>query len=367
MSAQEKITKADVTGSCPDDFVLPAYYAIRSALNAIYESQNVRDTDDHWLFKFAPSVAAGKLNFAEFSKDIETGPSSVAVMSSKKTPSKKAGKATVSYALSRLVPDRFVSHKGENGWGEELDVLVVRRDEIHARKNYLEERSSVSGLAVCRHALERYYERERLTHTEIQERLLKDMANVDRYLAFAVAGSIFSNGDAFSPGAITALPLGDGLLIVRNTISMVNKGWKPSTRFVRKKHTILRSPTDFDPHRSIGSILVEGEPAEGFLMAMGITYLSSDMLRLEQNAYVSLFRSEAEKYDLDDLGKDMGRTWLAHERKPDLPEIKVSPYLPYLLSQMAKPVWNWPPWYSIGWKRDYGPANLESRNSLEKA
>lgn len=355
MNERAKLSEADAAPACGDDFVLPAFFAINAALKAIHNAQDIRGTADHWLWGFAPSVAAGRLDLNALSKDIESGPTSCATMTFERRLSRKAGKPAVDFTVTKLVPDRFRAHRTGEGWGEQLEVVVVRKDEIHARKNYLEERSSVSGLSVCRHALERYYEREHHSHNDIHARILKDMADADRQLGFAVAAGLFCNGNPFSPGAVTVLPLGEGLIIVRNTVIMAEKGWRPSSRAVRKKRMLLATPTDVDPCRSLKSFMVDGSPAEGFLMAMGVTYISNDIMRLEQRAYTSLFRAEAQKHDLASLGKDMGRTWLAHETKPAIPSIEVHPRLSYLLSQIVGAGKQWPLWYAMGWNRSDDP------------
>ena len=355
MGEQAKLFGAEAVSVRDETFALPAYYAIRAALNTLHDAQDVRGTDEHWLWSSASSLTAKRLDLEALSRDIETGPSAKSLMTFERKDSRRIGKPALDFTLTRLVPDRFRAHRPEGGWGEELEVVVVRKDEIHARRDYLEERSAVSGLAVCKHALERYYERERYSHGVIHARILKDLADVDRRLAFATAAGLFCNGDSYSPDAVTVLPLGEGLLVVRNATILTEDGWSPSTRCIRKKRSFIATPTVRDPRRSLDSVLVEAKRAEGFLMAMGVTYLSSRILRLEQRAYAALFRCEAEKHDLNALGADMGRTWLAHEAIPEAPQIKVDPYLPYLLSQIANPGKRWPLWYAMGWTRSSDP------------
>ena len=353
-----ELARLPVTGAekaCSDSFVLPAHYAITAALNAMHDAQAIRGTNDHWLWNCASSVASGRLDLEDLAKQIETGPTSRAVMTCRREDSRKVGKPAMDHVLTKLVPDRFRAHRDRTGWGEELQVVVVRKDAIHARSNFVEERSAVSGLAVCRHALERYYERERLSHSEIEARILRDLADVDRRLAFAVASGLFCNGDACSPGAVTVLPLGEGLLIVRNAVILADEGWRPSSRAVRKKRSFFGTPTDIDPQRSLNGLSVDGRSAEGFVMAMGVTYLSERILRLEQRAYAALFRSESGKHDLDAIGCDMGRTWLAHERRPPVPTVNADPYLRYLLSQIVGAGRKWPLWYAMGWTRHEDP------------
>lgn len=359
MNSQANISQTDAVPVGKRDFVLPSHYAINAAMAEMHSSQKVRGTNDHWLWGFAPAVATGRLDFAAFSHDIENGAAACATMTCKRQETRKAGKPALDYTITKLVPDRFRAHRELTGWGEELEVVVVRKDEIHARKNYLEERSAVSGLAVCRHALERFYQREHLSHEEIRSRILSDMASVDRQLAFAVASGLFCHGHAYTPNAVTVLPLGDGLLVVRNAVIVADEGWRPSVRIVRKKRSLLTTPTDIDPCRSMEPFTRDGKRSEGFLMAMGVTYLSSDILRLEQRAYASLFHAEAEKHDLEDLGKNMGRTWLAHEAKAQIPSIEIDPRLRFLLSQIVNSGKAWPFWYAMGWTRHSDPLDSE--------
>ena len=82
MSSQAKILEVDATPVCPDDFVLPPHYAINKALAAIYNSQKIRGSEEHWLWGFAPAVAAGRCDLEALSRDIESGPTSCATMTS---------------------------------------------------------------------------------------------------------------------------------------------------------------------------------------------------------------------------------------------------------------------------------------------
>ncbi len=338
-----------------EGFVQPAHYAIRKALSDMFAPYQMRGTAEHWLWPNEGSPNIGHFDMAETIEKIEHGPLIANQLSSRRTDSRVRGKPCVSFQRTYLIPDTFRSFNQDEGWGGTVDVVVARKEEIHLRKGYMEERSAVSGLTVCKHALERFYEREGCCQRTIKDRILHDLAQVDRYLAFATAGNVFALGNSYDPNAITLVPLGEGMLVIRNAIIAVHGLSPPATRFVRKKRNLFSTMTVADPLRSFDVDDIDGNKVNGFLMAMGATYLSEDILFLEQRAYLDLFKAEAAKFDLEDLSSNMGRTWMAHEKVPEPSKIEVNWRLPYLLSQISGTVRHWPLWYSIGWNKHNDP------------
>ena len=317
-------------------------------------------SDDHWLQTSRDGIARKRLDVATVEKAIREGPSASSLTSFERIDGRRLGRPSSTFRIGRLVADRFLARM-RSGWGPQQDVLVLRRETVEARADHLEERSSPSGIAVTRHALERLYEREQCCHAEIHARLLDDLAEADRTLAFAVASGLFVRGGPRACDAYTVLPLGSGLLVVRNVVVAMQAGRSPITRYVVGRRGVSSLPVATDPHRRVDLDHMDGMAVDGHLLALGITYLSSDILFLEQHAYAALFHREAARFDLAAIAADDGRTWLPHEKRPAPMAIEADPRLHYLLSQIvgAKPPGM--PCLSIGWNGRDDPRPEASR------
>lgn len=327
---------------------IPARYAVSQAMRDIHASARCNGSDDHWLQRAQGAVSKRLLRADDVERDMLHGPTATSLTTFRRDDGRRLGLPHSTFSVGRLVADRFVQ-ASDAGWGHVQEVVVLRRETVDVRRNHLEERSSPSGLAVARHALERLYERERLDHGSIRPRLLEDLADADRALAFATAAGLFVHGRPFDRDAYTILPLGGGLLIARNVAVAMRKGSVPSTRYVVGRHGVTSQPVATGGPRSLDMGTLHGMPVEGHLLALGMTYLSEDLLYLEQHAYAAAFHREAARHDLDALVAEAGRTWLAHETRPPSPVIKIDGRLRYLLSQIIVPK---PPGLaclSIGW------------------
>lgn len=329
---------------------IPARHAISQALRVIHSSTDLNGMDGHWMNDFRPSALKGRMDVDALEADLRAGPTATSLTGLVRRDGRRLGKPQSMFHVGRLVTDRFVMHDGDRGWtAGEQQVVVLRRETVQARRDHLEERSSPSGIAITRHALERLYEREGCGHGDIHARILKDLAEADRTLAFAVAAGLFAHGGAMERDAYTMLPLGQGMLIVRNMVIAMNAGTSPVTRYGVNKAGVVSMPIADDRTRRVRVAPVNGVEFEGHLLAMGVTYLSPDLLRLEQAAYMGLFRKEAARYDLDEIAADAGRTWLRHEQRVEPDGIHVDPRLHYLLSQISPPRAPGRTCLSIGW------------------
>lgn len=341
---------------------IPSRHAINQAFRTIYSSTALNGSDRHWLMWAKQGVGNRRLDVDAVARDVSSGPTSVSLTGFQRSDRKRLGRKSSTFHVGRLVADRFVSYDPVEGWGADQQVLVLRRETIEARPDYLEERSSPSGIAITRHALERLYERERCDHCDIHGRILVDLAEADRTLAFAVAAGLFVQGDALHRDASTVLPLGKGLLYVRNIAVAMRAGTNPVSRYVVQKRGVLSMPVMGDPERRLPLGRLGRIDVDGHLIAMGMTYLSPGLLYLEQEAYSALFRKEAERFDLSALAADAGRTWLPHEKRPCPQRIEVAPRLRYLLSQIVQAKPPGKVCMSIGWTGSDDPrSNGEKR------
>jgi hypothetical protein len=330
--------------------LIPARYAISQSFRSIQASADINGTDGHWMNIFRPDVLRRRLRVDALQQEIMHGATATSLTSFVRRDGRRLGRPQSIFHIGRLVADRFLMHDPVEGWtGEDQRVLVLRRETVHARSDHLEERSSPSGITISRHALERLYERERCGHEHIHRRILADLAEADQTLSFAVAAGLFTCGGPLERDACTMLPLGDGLLVVRNVTVCMKTGLSPATRYCVGKAGIVSHPVARDAARAISMSPLSGTAVDGHVMAMGMTYLSHEILRLEQSAYMTLFREEIAKVDLDEIAADAGRTWLQHERRRDTPAIEASPRLHYLLSQIAPPRAPGRACLSIGW------------------
>lgn len=345
---------------------IPSRYAVSQAFRTIYASAALNGTDVHWLQWARKGVASRRLDIEALARDIQHGPTSSSLTCMVRTDGRRLGRRATTFNVGRLVADRFVSYEEGRGWGADQQVLVLRRETIEARADHLEERSSPSGIAVTRHALERLYEREGCDQCVIHKRMLCDLAEADHTLAFAVAAGLFVKGDPLDVDACTVLPVGQGLLYVRNAGIAMRAGTNPASRYVVVSRGVHSKPVISDPDRHIPVSRLGHMEVDGHLLAMGMTYLSSDLLYLEQHAYAALFKAEAAKHDLATLAAEAGRTWLPHEKRPVSMHIEVDPRLRYLLSQIVQPK---PPGHmclSIGWSGSDDPRPVREKKIIQE-
>lgn len=344
--------------------LIPPRYAITQAFRTIHASAAHTGTERHWLQWGRKGVLSGRLDVKRLEEDIRSGPTSASLTCMTSVSRRRLGKPATTFNIGRLVADRFVTYDDKIGWGAEQQVLVLRREVIEARGDHLEERSSPSGIAISRHALERLYERERCDHCTIHKRILSDLAEADRTLAFAIAAGLFVKGEPYQRNACTVLPLGQGLLYVRNGGVATKAGTNPTSRYVVGAKGIYSKPVVGDRARCVDIGRLGGIPVEGHLLAIGMTYLSSDMLFLEQEAYAALFHQEALKHDLCALTSETGRSWLPHEKQSPGARIEVDERLRYLLSRIVQPKPPGPLCLSIGWTGSDDPRSCGGKRPL---
>ncbi len=328
--------------------VVPAKYAIRQLFRDIAGVNNIKSDDNKWLLESCRNAAAKRLSLDRLEEYVRHGVLSPSVSDVRRYDHRRLGKPSMKLVLGRLVADVLVEQNGVE-WGEEHKVLILRQEVLEARKDYLEQRSALTGLAVTQHALERLYQREDCCQSDILQRVRDDVGCAAGALAFATAAGISLRGRLCEPGASTVLPIGNGLMVVRNMLVATTKGTSHTTRMIACKNGFLSTIVDHRRKRLVSLPPVMGLEVQGHVVSMGITYLSEDLLHIEQKAYAAMFREEMEKHDIQAISEQMNQVRLSHEKLPELPQINVSDRLHYLLSQVMVPKPGLAPVYAIGW------------------
>ncbi len=332
-----------------EKFIVPAKYAVRQLFRDIAGANNIKISDNEWLRESCINAAAKRLNLDQVEENVRYGVLSPSVADVRRYDRKRLGKPAMKLVFGRLVADVLVEQDGES-WGEEHKVLILRQEVIEARKDYLEQRSALTGLAVTQHALGRLYEREDCCQNDILQRVRDDIGCAAGALAFATAAGISLRGRLTDVGSSTVLPVGDGLMVVRNILVATTKGTGHTTRMIACKNGFLSTAVDHRRPRLVDIPSVMGREVQGHVVSMGVTYLSEDLLHIEQKAYAALFRAEMEKYDVQAISEQMNQVRMPHEKLPETLQINVSDRLHYLLSQIMVPKRSQAPVYAIGWE-----------------
>lgn len=344
-----------------EKFIVPAKYAVRQLFRDIAGANNIKISDNEWLRESCLNAAAKRLNLDRVEEDVRYGVLSSSIADVRRYDRKRLGKPAMKIVLGRLVADVLVEQDGET-WGEEHKVLILRQEVIEARKDYLEQRSALTGLAVTQHALERLYEREDCCQNDILQRVRDDVGCAAGTLAFATAAGVSLRGKLTDVGSSTVIPVGNGLLVVRNILVATSKGTSHTTRMVACKNGFLSTVVDHRRPRLVNIPPLMGMEVQGHVVSMGITYLSEDLLHIEQKAYAAMFRTEMEKHDVQAISEQMNQVRMQHEKLPEMPQIQVSDRLHYLLSQIMVPKRSLAPVYAIGWDGWADPRATKKRD-----
>lgn len=343
-----EIAALPLTKSDDERVIVPAKYAVRQLFRDIAGANNTKISDNEWLRESCLNAAAKRLILDRVEEDVRYGILSPSVADVRRYDYRRFGKPAMKLVLGRLVADVLVEQDGLN-WGEEHKVLILRQEVIEARKDHLEQRSALTGLAVTQHALERLYEREDCCQSDILQRVRDDIGSAAGALAFATAAGISLRGRLTDLGSSTVLPIGDGLMVVRNVLVATTKGTNHTTRMIACKNGFLSTAIDVRRPRLVNIPPVMGMEVQGHIVSMGLTYLSEDLLHIEQKAYAAMFKAEMEKYDVQAISEQMNQVRMPHEKLPEVQQINVSNRLHYLLSQIMVPKQNSAPVYAIGW------------------
>jgi hypothetical protein len=331
--------------------VIPARYVISQMLRDADRINRSEDGKNDWIIRYGKAARTKKVDIDAVVNDVMNGPLRKVIISPRIEQGKKQLKKTVQITYGRLMSDEFVMYDNEKGWTSSTRGFVLRRELMEIRKDHLEKQSSLTGLIVTKHALERLYEREECTHQNIENRVKRDISYVSKALAFAIKARLCSGGDPYKKGAMFLLPVSDGLMIVRNEVVMIEQNVNPETReTVAKNNKILILPLTKRTERTINVEPIEGMDLQGYVMSMAMTYVSSDMLSFEQKSYISMFLEEMKKHNLEDLSRELYSVRCMHETAREDVEIEVKPILHYLLGIVTRHKKQGPLCLSIGWE-----------------
>lgn len=331
--------------------VIPARYVVSQMLREADRASRIEDGKNDWLIKYGKAARTKKVDIDAVVQDITNGPLKKVMIGVRVETKRKQLKKSVQISFGRLMSDEFVMYDNDKGWSSPTRGFVLRREIMEIRKDHLEKQSSLTGLIVTKHALERLYEREECTHQNIENRVKRDISYVSRALAFAIKAKLCSGGDPYKKGAMFHLPVSNGLMIIRNEVVMIEKNVNPETReTVAKDNKILILPLTKRTERTVDVDSIEGLDLQGYVMSMAMTYISSDMLSFEQVSYRSVFLEEMSRYNLEELSRDLYSVRCMHETAKESKDIEVKPILHYLHSLVTRHKKQGPAFLSIGWE-----------------
>lgn len=338
---------------------IPSRNVVNQAFRTIFSAQKA---GVDWKYSLHDAVAKKMVNPDIVWNTIRDGVDGQDILCMERTERRRLGKPATRIDLVRVTPDRFLEYDGGK-WGVENEVLVMRRETVDIRKDHIEERSVPSGLAVTRHALERIYEREKCSHEDFIDKLRADLTHADRTLSFARSANLFKHGGRNDTHGVTLLPLGKGLMVVRNIVVAVESTMNPCYRKEVGRRHVIRHRAFVDPSWSCQIEDMQGRPVTGYRMSLGVTYVSQEMLTDEQMAYASLFRREMERVDLEKLSASRERMWMPHQGVAEEPTIELNGRLHYLLGLLTRPRVVGGLRMSLGWVPKDDPRHNVTQNA----
>lgn len=303
--------------------LVPARYAINAAFKEMYDIWD-EDRSDYWMRRLTHLVLGGKVNADNVETIINSIDSRIRVSLERRIV-KRVGKIETLFDLIRMQPLKIISRKKEEKT-ERKELIILRRDIISLKKRGIDIRSGYVGIALDRHAIERLYEREKLTCHGILDRLRSDMHQLIRHVAFARAAKLIKcariGGQPLNPGNVTFLPMGNGALIVE-ALQIDCNGFVGRRTLIGKKDVSI-TVAHHHPEMRYPADPIDKMPTEGIIKMTGTTYLSDDLLRPDQRDCLALFEDALEDVDTDALMALMGMVTLPHESHQDWPPTDVN-------------------------------------------
>lgn len=333
--------------------VIPSNYATSHMIRNVAISNDNSRGKHHWLAKHGKAARTKRINIEDVVDDITNGSRKTTLVGTRCEYGRKLGKPFARIITGRLVADEVVGYFGEYKWGPRHKILILRRELLEIRKDHIEEQSTLTGFAISKHALERMYERENCTHHDISSKICSDIEHVSEYLAFAMRSRICTHGQPDNKGTDFIIPVGDGLMIVRNVVIMIEKDCNPASRLIPSRDgRMLEMPICQNSERMVAIDPIGKIKVQGHIMALGMTYLSFDMLSLEQVAYRELFIEEASRHDLTKISDETYSIKMMHHKNRVLEDLKISERLRYLFGVIVRPRPQSYPYLAIGWNGD---------------
>jgi hypothetical protein len=336
-----------------EKIVIPSYYAVSNFIRNIARINAETIGKGHWIVSNIKMWRKKKLDIHSVAMEIISGPRKNSHVSSRIEEGKRLGKPLLKVISNRLVADQIVGREDDR-WGKPIPILVMRREFAEIRKDHMEEHSVVTGFAICRHALERMYERREFTQDDMSARIRNDIRDIAENLAFAIRARLCSGQNPEKEGAEFRLPAGKGLLIIKNIAFLMKKDIITESRLTPAKcGKMYTHPVKKNTRRVIAVDPVEDMDLEGHIMSLGITYITENMMSFEQLAYVSMFREEVKKHDIARISDETYRIRMKHEPDTEFPNIHVNDRLHYLLSMITRPKNTEKRYFPIGWDGSY--------------
>lgn len=300
------------------NFILPARYAFRAAMKTMEEIWNEKNPD-YWIKAVKDMVARGAIS-AEETERIISGIDPRIMLSVKRAEHRRMGKVETTFDFMRMQPQSLIPRDAAEGV-RARQIIVLRRDVVTLKQKEIVATTGKVGVAMDRHAAERLYERGSCTQHQIFDRMKDGFRDMVRHMAFARAAGIIKTpregGALMLPGNATLLPLDEGMMCME-ALCVDTSGLVARRALVRRGGTTYTS-AQHRPETIFEAEPLDGRPAQGLSLMTGITYISGDLLRLDQLDYLALFEDAMKGVPLDDLVEMMGRVALPHERHADWP------------------------------------------------
>jgi len=238
------------------------------------------------------------------------------------------------------------------------EVLNMKRSVLRIEPDRTVWTMTSAHMAMTRHALERIYQRERVSTGQLIHTIRSATMDMVRNMSIAISANLhlgampaMNDGDEEVPrdAATFLIPMGHGLLVTetRNCVSTTAAGSSIKAEF-RKHGAVLKATRPLARH----TIAIDaGEGRTGLLEVchVGKTYLSEDVLRPEQVRYRDLFRDACTHLDADAISREMFGGRDAHRKEVEPVPLEM-PHLGELRDLLGRCVRHEPPPHRVwGW------------------
>lgn len=322
----------------PANVAIPAKYALNNALRrmrTIWDENRI----DYWAREIASMVKRRKVTGDGIRKAVGTIDPDI-IVSLNCDAGSRLGRPSLTVDMVRMQPVTLIPRNSVRR--HEREIIILRRDIITQRGQEIDVRSGPMGIALDRHAAERIYDRENCTHDQIVQRLRDDLGGLIRTVAFIRAVHLIKRlenrpeGSPLAAGEVSFVPMGEGALILE---AMQVDSYTGIAR-----RTLIRNPATRITTACADRLImadaepIAGNPASGLMLMTGVTYLSKDLLRLEQRDCLALIEDEmAAAAAIVDKAADMlGRVSMPHEQPVVLPTLPAPS--PRIIQLMARNV-----------------------------
>ena len=287
-------------------------YAVRDYMRRMERLCGIPLCEDGEWYNLLMSIVAGEGHRCRtgFRDSLEQGRTSGRMLSVTETATRRMGRPAAEYVMLRAAVGGV---KDINGMRSVPGVYVCR-DYVRLERDRAELVTSLPFVFFSTHALERIHERDGCGSAGIDDAMNHGMVSADGDLAFATIAGLTVSGENGVRHQL--VPFGDGLLVA-TIVSYLSPALAPLPTVMRQtfKHKLLVQRDAPIRSELAGEMPTGMKGHSSQVLTIVRTYLSSSMLRPEQEEYRRLFMDEAAALDRSRMSAALHMPIGVHEKR----------------------------------------------------